>query len=193
MSQIQWLSQLQLCSQPLSHRANILTIKKVPCAVLVLLQADGNYTDFKNISVVLTKRSLHLKHHAGQICFPGGKYDEQDHTLKNTALRETAEEIGINEKDIDILCTLPSYQTLTNYHITPYVGLIKNRREFTLNTNEVSEIFSITLAELMILPKYEVDVIHQNKPHTVRFIPYKNYNIWGATAAILDDLKEIIK
>ncbi|MDA7747257.1 CoA pyrophosphatase, partial [Psychromonas sp.] len=73
------------------------------------------------LHVILTQRALHLKHHAGQISFPGGKVELTDDSLAHTALRETEEEIGIRQKEIQLVGNLASLTTSTGYHITPFI------------------------------------------------------------------------
>lgn len=142
------------------------------------------------LSVLFTVRALHLKHHPGQICFPGGKLEANDKSIITTALRETHEEIGLAAKHINILGQLNTQQTLTGFTIFPVVGLIEQAHaNYQADANEVAEIFSVPLDYLLNQNNYQtINTIYQGKPHRVIFIQYKQYNIWGATAAILHTL-----
>ena len=113
-------------------------------AILVpLYQKDGEY------HVLLTKRSEELEYHKGQICFPGGSHHHEDDSLKETALREAYEEVGIRPEDVEILGELDSTSTLTsNFLITPFVGIIPYPYEFTVSKYEVDELVEVPLSAL---------------------------------------------
>lgn len=92
------------------------------------------------LNVVLTKRAAHLKHHPGQISFPGGKYEESDGTLYQTAMRETREEIGIQEDQIEILGQLPELVTVSKFAVTPVLAFISPDYKTLIDANEVEEV-----------------------------------------------------
>lgn len=141
------------------------------------------------LHVLLTVRSLHLRHHPGQICFPGGKVEEQDNSISDTARREALEEINLQCKQSNILGVLPNHQTLTGFNISPIVALVKQPEDLLIDENEVSEIFSVPLNFLLDLNNYiSIHTKRNNKHHTIHYITYKKYKIWGATAAILKDM-----
>lgn len=153
-------------------------------AVLIPLIDNGT-----ELNVLLTKRSLHLRHHAGQISFPGGKVEKTDKSLIETASRETFEEIGLPSKLITIVGNLHSYQVLSGFEVTPYIGLIPNNYQFIKDTNEVSEIFQVPLQHFLDNKNhFSIHVKRQGIPHKVHYMPYKHYNIWGATASMIKDL-----
>ncbi|WP_448564367.1 CoA pyrophosphatase [Thalassotalea ganghwensis] len=163
---------------------NVELINLKPSAVLVPIIELDNQLQF-----VLTKRASHLKHHAGQISFPGGKVEQSDRNIIETALRETEEEIGISSKDINVLGTLPFYQTLTGFKITPVLAFINQAVDYKLDPNEVAEVFQVPLSHFMNNENhFSVEVFHRNKYQHVHYLPYKQYNIWGATAAIIKGL-----
>jgi 8-oxo-dGTP pyrophosphatase MutT (NUDIX family) len=154
---------------------------------------------------LLTRRAAHLRHHGGQISFPGGKVEGFDKNIVATALRETEEEIGISKNDIEVIGQLQQYQTISGFIISPVVGFIKNNHiqcdvdsdhdsyEQVLNSaidkNEVDEVFLVPLTHFINVNNcHSVTVCLHNQSHQVHFMPYKKVNIWGATAAILKDL-----
>ena len=142
-------------------------------------------------TVVLTKRSARLKHHPGQIAFPGGRQDPTDASPTAAALREAWEEIGLPPDVVDVIGTLPAHQTVTNYHVTPVLGLIRGGYEKIAEAGEVSEIFEVPLAHLMNPANYRVEGRHwQGRRRYYYAVPYGPYYIWGATARILRALAE---
>jgi len=143
----------------------------------------------EQLQVVLTKRASHLKHHSSQICLPGGKVEDSDKNYVATAIREAQEEIGIVDTNINIIGQLPPYQTITGFSITPVVALLDKNTAYQINKDEVSEIFHVPFRHFLNNEKhYSMQVANKTGNHEVVFMPYKHYNIWGATAAILKDL-----
>jgi len=159
----------------------------IPCAVMILIfKYDGNW------SFVLTKRSETLKHHRGEISFPGGIVESHESNPVLTAVRELEEELGISGKDIDVLGTMTVQTTLTSgYTITPVVSLWRSEPPvFKANTAEVQEVIIIPLH---IIRNAEVDLDtadYRHYPHPV--YQYKNHIIWGATARIIETFLQII-
>ena len=141
--------------------------------------------------VLLTKRSSALKHHPGQVAFPGGKQDETDKTIEATALREAYEEIGLSPDNVTILGTLPRHETVTGFLVTPVVGQVMQPFDLVPERSEVDEIFSVPLGHLLGCANYSVEARrwrgHLRKYYTV---PYGPYYIWGATARMLHSLAE---
>ncbi|MBU2871939.1 CoA pyrophosphatase [Colwellia sp. E2M01] len=153
-------------------------------AVLIALIDTNN-----GLQVLLTKRASHLKHHASQISFPGGKVEQYDASLVDTALREAFEEIGLRQNNITIVGQLPPYETLSGFQITPVVGIVKSAQSYLMDTGEVAEIFHVPLQHFLTLSNHRVVSSTLNGfQHNVHFFPYKHYNIWGATAVMLKDL-----
>ncbi len=138
------------------------------------------------MNVILTKRSNNLKHHPGQIALPGGKVEKSDKDVIETALREAYEEIGLLKNDVEILGTLPKHQTITNFCVTPVIGLIKNPYEPKIEFGEVDEIFKIPF-KLFINPNnFQIHYrIWNNQKRGYYSVPYGPYYIWGATARIM--------
>ena len=158
-------------------------------AVLIALFEKEN-----QLQVLFTKRAEHLKHHPGQISFPGGKVEAHDINHIDTALREANEEVGLLEVDCKVIGQLHPYQTISGFSITPVVAILKALPDFNIDKNEVSEIFHVPFQHFLHPTKhYTIQVNHKAGNHKVHFMPYKSYNIWGATAAILNDLSLHIK
>ena len=153
-------------------------------AVLIILREID-----EALHVVLTKRALHLKHHPGQISFPGGKVEPSDDNCIETALREAKEEIGIAPESIEVIGQLDDYQTITGFNIRPVVGLLKDPVTYTPDSNEVAEILHVPLQHFIEKEQHVTLMIERSaKRYPVHYMPYKGHNIWGATAAILNDL-----
>lgn len=136
--------------------------------------------------VILTRRTDTVKHHKGQICFPGGVRDEDDLTLWHTALRETREEIGLVADMITYICTLPAVVTPTAFHVTPFVARVASTRGLVPNPDEIAEVFSVPLKHLQD-PQYlrfePREYFGQSFP--VPFFRYGPHEIWGATGRML--------
>jgi len=144
--------------------------------------------------ILLTKRTDKVKEHKGQISFPGGAYEEEDKTLLNTALRESAEEIGLKPGDVEILGELDDTPSLgSDYVISPFVALIPWPYKFELNKDETAEIIEVPVSALLDNKRTCQDTeIHNGKTLNTYFYRYQGNIIWGATARILHQFLEII-
>ncbi len=152
-----------------------------PAAVLIpiLDRADG-------LSVLLTRRAAHLKAHAGQISFPGGRVEPDDPGYAGAAVREAWEEVGLPAQHVSIVGFLEPYETVTGFQVVPVVGLVRPDFELAIDPNEVAEAFEVPLAFLMDADNHEThEVEFQGQPRLYYAIPYGDYYIWGATAAML--------
>jgi 8-oxo-dGTP pyrophosphatase MutT (NUDIX family) len=160
-----------------------------PAAVLVpvWLRPEG-------AGLILTKRSSHLKHHPGQIAFPGGKVDATDEGPMAAALREAQEEIGLPPDRVEILGALPVHETVTGFAMTPFVGLIRGDFDATPEAGEVEEVFSVPLAHVLTPARFAIER-RQWMGVWRRFyaVPYGPYYIWGATARILRGLADRVE
>jgi 8-oxo-dGTP pyrophosphatase MutT (NUDIX family) len=141
-------------------------------------------------TVILTERTTHLSTHSGQVAFPGGKRDETDADATYTALREAHEEIGLEHRCVEVLGTLPTYTTGSQFIITPVVGLVRPDHVLKLNAYEVADAFEVPL-EFLMNPAH-------HRRHRVEWsgnrrewlsMPYNDGAaqrfVWGATAAML--------
>jgi 8-oxo-dGTP pyrophosphatase MutT (NUDIX family) len=157
-----------------------------PAAVLVpvWLRAEG-------ASVILTKRSSRLKHHPGQIAFPGGKVDATDAGPEAAALREAREEIGLDPYRVTILGSLPGHETVTGFAVTPFLGLIAGPFTATPEAGEVEEVFAVPLAHVLSPDRYTIERRRwMGDWRRYYAVPYGPHYIWGATARILRGLAE---
>lgn len=145
------------------------------------------------LTVLLTQRAAHLKHHAGQISFPGGKQETFDKSLLHTALRETEEEIGLSRDNIEVVGSLPMYRTVSRFEVLPFIAFISPPFDLSLDYNEVDEAFEVPLTYLMDHNNHYIHwVERQGNKHPIYFMPWQEKNIWGATAAFIRTLSNHI-
>ncbi len=141
------------------------------------------------LTLLLTRRTAHLKNHSSQIAFPGGGAEAGDASAEATALRETREEIGLDPARVEVLGRLSDYHTRTDFRVTPVVALVAPPLELRLDAHEVDEAFEVPLAFVLDPANHQR---HQREfqGRTVPFyaIPYRDYYIWGATAGMLINL-----
>jgi 8-oxo-dGTP pyrophosphatase MutT (NUDIX family) len=136
--------------------------------------------------VLLTKRTSHLHHHPGQISFPGGVADREDISPLHTALRETQEEVGIEEVHIDIAGIIEPYQTVTQFNVVPIVGFVTPTFTTVKDDFEVEEIFEVPLDALATPSRYQrKKILWEGQWREYWELMYQDYRIWGATAAML--------
>jgi len=155
-------------------------------AVLLPLVIDKQTNQWH---ILFTRRAAHLKHHPGQISFPGGRFETQDFNLSTTAIRETHEETGIEPKLIQLLGRLPQQQTTSQYNITPFVGTIDSHYQLKIDHNEVAEVFTVPFEFVTNLSQQKkVTKTISGVEYSFYVIQYKHYNIWGTTASILVNL-----
>ena len=157
-----------------------------PAAVLVPLWYHED-----EARLILTKRASHLKHHPGQVAFPGGKQEAEDTDSEACALRETREEIGLPSGRVEILGRLPAHETVTGFSVVPVLGVI--RYEFTPEpeAGEVDEVFWVPLSHVFDESRYRVERrIWRGASRGYYTVPYGPYYIWGATARILRGLAD---
>jgi len=168
--------------------------ERVQASVLVpLVERDGGLT------VLLTQRTGHLRDHAGQVSFPGGRAEADDESAIATALRETEEEVGLARSHIEVIGVLPEYRTVTYYDVTPVVALVRPAFELALDAHEVADAFEVPLAFVMDpanhrrhrfeLADYRREFVSMPWPREAGGEPYF---IWGATAAMLRNFYRLL-
>jgi 8-oxo-dGTP pyrophosphatase MutT (NUDIX family) len=144
-------------------------------------------------NVILTKRALHLKHHPGEISFPGGQFEQQDKNLETTAKRETEEEIGIASRYIQTIGRLPRQNTISLYQVSPFVGIIDPDYQLTIDENEVAEAFLVPLSFVIDSSNHQkVNRNINNQSVSYHLIQYNDYKIWGVTARMLVNLSRML-
>lgn len=155
-----------------------------PAAVLIpLIERTGGWR------VILTKRASHLKHHAGQVSFPGGKV-EAGETGMTAALREAEEEIGLPATAVQMIGSLDVHETVTNFSVTPFVGWAEGFSP-VIDTGEVEEVFEVPLDFLMRGENMSIQGRNwQGQRRQYYTIPYGPYYIWGATARMIKALAD---
>ncbi len=143
-------------------------------------------TRTSGLTVLLTRRTDHLHDHAGQISFPGGRVEPEDAGVTGTALRETAEEIGLRGECIEPLGTVGTYVTATGYHVTPVAALVHPPFDLTPDPFEVAEVFEVPLSFILDSRNHQRNtVVTREGRRQYHAIPYGSFYIWGATAAML--------
>jgi 8-oxo-dGTP pyrophosphatase MutT (NUDIX family) len=150
------------------------------------------------LMVLLTERTAHLSSHSGQVAFPGGKVDAQDHDSAATALREAQEEVGLEPHFVQVLGTLPTYTTGSAYVVTPVVGLVRADFDLAPNPHEVADVFEVPLAFLMDPANHRRHAVEWDG-HRREWLsmPYmddgKERFIWGATAGMIRNLYRFLQ
>ena len=157
-----------------------------PAAVLVgLIDGAGGP------EVLLTKRSSKLRHHPGQIAFPGGKQDDGDADAETCALREAHEEVGLPMGHVEVIGRLPGHETVTGFAMTPVVGWITQPFTARPEAGEVTEAFQVPLAHVADTGRFRIEGRRWRGARRLYYtVPWGPYYIWGATARILRGLAE---
>ena len=162
--------------------------KHTPAAVVLPLFLKNN-----EYWILFIKRTETVKYHKGQISFPGGRRETKDLTLRDTALRELHEEIGVPPDNVELLGELDNCVTVTsNYLISTFVGVIPYPFDFKPDTKEVASIIKIPISALLDKNCFREEVSNfGEKENTVCYFNYEDKVIWGATARILKQFLEI--
>ena len=144
--------------------------------------------------ILFTKRTNNLEHHKGQISFPGGSVDEEDNSVRDTALREAREEIGLLKEDVEILGRIDDTMTVvSDFIVHPFVGLIPYPYDFTINTDEVARLIKVPLKAFH--PENSgkgASFEFEDKTYRTPTYEYDGDVIWGATARIMEIFVNII-
>ena len=173
----------------LKTNANELSSVKMS-SVLLLLFPEG-----EQLYICLTKRPHTMKHHPGQISFPGGKVEKDDTSAEMTALREAREEVGIDQHQIEILGKLSDlYVEVSQFSIQPFLAWADQKPEFLVDFGEVEKLILFPVSDFItneIISEIELETVTGSL--RVKYYPYDGEFIWGATAMILSELIEILK
>ncbi len=158
--------------------------KLKPAAVLALLRRDG-----ETLRILFTRRADHLQAHAGQVSFPGGRQMAGRESLAACALRETEEEIGLPRDRVELLGRWESYETVTGFEVTPFLGVAPGDIAVTADPGEVAEIFETPFDFLMNPDNHRLEE-REFRGMLRRYyaMPWKGRYIWGATAGMLKAL-----
>ncbi|PWH86275.1 NUDIX hydrolase [Brumimicrobium oceani] len=153
------------------------------------------YENQNELKGILTQRSPYRGMHSGEICFPGGKMEDFDHDLKQTAIREATEEIGLKHEHFELLGELtPVFIPVSNFSIQPYVFHYKEQPIFVKNIREVAEIFSFPIHQLFdesIIKKKSLKLSDNRILDNIPYFDINNKVVWGATALILHEFKKM--
>ena len=163
----------------------ILNKSMVPAGVMVLI-----FEKDKDFYFILNKRTDLVEHHKGEISFPGGSKDPEDVNLFTTALRETHEEMGIHPDNIDVIGEIDDVETNSDFIITPFVGSISYPYDYKVSEIEVAEVLEVPLSTLT--NPNNINYSNHEKYGSLISYQYFNYNIYGATARILEKVINLI-
>jgi len=155
----------------------------MPAAVLAAI------VDRPEPALLLTRRDDNLRHHPGQIAFPGGRADPGDAGPIDTALREAEEEVALPRAAVEVIGLDGAYRTGTGFSIVPVVGVIPPGLALIPRDEEVAEIFEVPLAHVLDTANHRPrEGFFRGRMRRYIEIPYENYRIWGATAAMIANL-----
>lgn len=160
---------------------HLLPVRRIAAAVLMPIvdRPDG-------LTLLFTQRAAHLRKHAGQISFPGGRIEPQDAGPAATALRETAEEIGLSRELIEVIGYLPPQLIFSGFSVVPVVGLVQPTFALHVDSGEVEEAFEVPLDFFLNPANHRVrERVLGDITTLVYDLPYGERRIWGATAGML--------
>jgi len=136
--------------------------------------------------LLFTRRTDDVKHHQGEISFPGGAWESFDANLEATALREAEEEVGLKVDDVTVLGRLDDFESIHGYHVVPYVGSFIAPYPFKCDPREIAEMIEVPLSRLRDPSIFRIeDWVHKGRQIPVCFYTIDEHEIWGLTADIL--------
>ena len=146
-----------------------------------------------DITILLTQRTEDMPSHAGQVAFPGGRWQENDADAVATALRETEEEVGLDRRFVHVIGSYDHYLTGTGYEITPVVGIVTPGFTTRADPREVADVFEVPLDHFLDEANHRIDSRQaQGRERRFYAMPYGQRYIWGATAGMLKNLQFIL-
>lgn len=183
------LQRLKELDKKILHEFKLTAIPTEAAVLAPFFSENGEY------HILFTKRTEHVAHHKGQICFPGGVFDNEDGDLWTTALRETREEIGIESNRIRKIGELGKVVTPTGFQITPFVGEVETPLVFNPSPMEIAEIISVPVNHLLDDKNFKMITRISDYGYTYEgpVFTYQSHEIWGATGRILMELLEVWK
>jgi 8-oxo-dGTP pyrophosphatase MutT (NUDIX family) len=145
--------------------------------------------------ILFTKRTTHLQYHRGEICFPGGSWDENDSDTRFTALRELYEEIAVPASQVEILGALDDIRTVSSYFlVVPYIGYLQEGTRFHPNEREVEQILEVPFEHFLNPSIFREETrLVDRQPQAIYYYQWEEHTIWGLTARILKMLLDLIK
>lgn len=159
-----------------------------PAAVLIPIFFTNNQAH-----LLLTKRTDKVATHKGQISFPGGSKDATDRDLQFTALRETEEEVGIRQIDVSVLGVTDHFLTITDFMITPYVGVFPYPYNFKTSEDEIDRLIEVPLAHLLCKENFRIEKMTRDGVNwNVHYYDYNGDVIWGVTGFLLSNFLTIV-
>jgi len=162
-----------------------------PAAVLVLVYPSGNAHE---ATTVLIERPVYDGVHSGQIAFPGGRMEPSDKDLYETALREAAEEVNIQPEKVRFIRPLsPVKIPVSAYEVTPFLAYSTRRPELRPQPGEVENIVEVPFSYLLEHPWQTEYRTYDDYRYLIHYIPYGKYKIWGATAMVIAELRDIFR
>lgn len=145
--------------------------------------------DLEQPELVLTLRARHLANHAGQVSFPGGAAEDGDSTAVTTALREAHEEIGLEPGQVKPIGFLDRFDTISDYRVLPVVGLVRPPDKWTIDPEEVDQVFTLPLEVALDRARYKEQTARRNEQTFVyHSLEWQGHLIWGLTAAMIRNL-----
>lgn len=172
------------------HYLNDLKIIPKESAVMALIFPLNNHPH-----LLLTERSEKLSSHSNQISFPGGKFDVEDELLLNTAFRELEEEVGVNRENVNVISPLTDlYIPVSNFKVKPFLAYTDLEPDFKVNTVEVKSIMPLAFDKLISaeIIKFQKMNLSYDFNANVPYFDVCNKVVWGATAMILSEIREIL-
>ncbi|MBW3096124.1 CoA pyrophosphatase [Pseudohoeflea sp. DP4N28-3] len=160
-------------------------------AAVLIAVVDGADDAEGGAKVLLTRRTIKLRKHSGQVAFPGGSIDPEDASAAHAALREAQEEIGLDPAHVEIVGELPHYLAASGFSITPVLAVVRPGFSLVVNPHEVDEVFEVPLSFLMNPDNHRRESrVWEGAERHYYVIPYSRHHIWGVTAGIIRTLYE---
>jgi 8-oxo-dGTP pyrophosphatase MutT (NUDIX family) len=169
-----------------------LTKNPKKAAVLSLFYPNNH----QNTNLLLILRKTYKGVHSNQIGFPGGKVEKEDKDLLHTALRETHEEVGVPPADVEVIKSLTQiYIPPSNFEVYPYIGICRSPSGFIIQKSEVEALIEVSLADFMNDKLVFTKKLSTSYAESVEVPAFKlnGYTVWGATAMMLSEVKELLK